>query len=258
MVNEPFLKHLRPALPVDVAAPAREEASHGVPAEVVDPAFVAELAHQSVYPGEPRLPELPAPEPFLRFGGIDHVLTRDEVGGWVDLRGEMPGDEADVGIVVCLGEGVAERGLSGEVHVSEEELADEVRGHRGGLFGVGGFSDDGEDAVVEEADGEGAEVVVRREQGCGLGGEGGGCGGGFGECGSVVFVGDDGVESGEGDGFAAAVLGGGWFEAKLGHGGDGKVVVGAGEGAVGCIFAGALDAVDVRVWGRLGLFKVKY
>ena len=103
----------------------------------------------------------PALEPFLREGGVDDVGACYEVRGGIDAGGEVPGDEADVGVVVGLGEGVADGGLGGEVHVAEEELADEVCGDCGGFFCVGGFFDDGLDAVVEEADGEGAEVVVR-------------------------------------------------------------------------------------------------
>lgn len=51
--------------------------------------------------------------------------------------------------------------------------------------------------------------------------------------------------------------GGGGFEAEFGHRGDGEVIVGAGEGGVGFLFAVALDAVDIGFWGRLGLFEVQ-
>jgi hypothetical protein len=46
----------------------------------------------------------------------------------------VPGDEATVGVVVCLAERPAEGGLGGEVHVAEEELADEGFGWGGGGF----------------------------------------------------------------------------------------------------------------------------
>lgn len=255
MVDEPFLEDLGAALPVDVAASAREEAGHRVPAEVVDPAFLAELPHQGVDPGEACLAELPALEPLFRQRGIDDVVACDEAVGRVDLGGEMPGDEANVGVVVGLGEGPAEGGLCGEVHVSEEELADQVCGDCGGFLGVGGFVNDFLDAVVEKADGEGTEVMVRGEQGSCLRGESGRCRGGFGKSGGVVFVGYDGVECGESDGFAAPVRGAGWFEAQFRHGGNGEVVVGAREGGVGCFLAGTLDAIYVGVWGRLGLLE---
>lgn len=123
MVDEPFLEDFSPALPVDVATPAREEAGDGVSAEVMDPAFLAELAHQGVDPGESGTAVFPALEPFFRERGIDDVVSCDEVCFRIDPRGEMPRDEADVGVVVGLGEGVADGGLGGEVHVSEEELA---------------------------------------------------------------------------------------------------------------------------------------
>lgn len=40
----------------------------------------------------------------------------------------MPGDEAAVGVTICLAEPVAQRGLGAKVHVSEEELAGKTRG----------------------------------------------------------------------------------------------------------------------------------
>lgn len=94
----------------------------------------------------------------------------------------------------------------------------------GGFVFVGGFLNDFLDAPVEEADGERAEMVVRGEEGGGLWGEGCGCSFGFGEGGGVVFVCDESVESSKGVGFAAAVGGGGGFESKFRHCGDGEVV----------------------------------
>lgn len=124
MVDEPFFKNLGPALPVDVAATARQETCHGVPAEMVDPAFEPQLAHQGVDPGEACAALFPALEPGFCLLGVDGVGACDEVGVRVDFGGEVPGDEAGGGVVVGLGEGVAEGGLGGEIHVSEEELAD--------------------------------------------------------------------------------------------------------------------------------------
>lgn len=88
-------------------------------------------------------------------------------------------------------------------------------------------------------------------------GESGRRSGRFGESSGVVFVTYDCVEGGESDGFAAAVRGAGGFETQLGHGGDGEVVIGAGEGLVGCFLTGTLDAVYVGLWRRLGLFEVE-
>ncbi len=170
VVDEPLLEDLRAALPVDVAAAAREEAGDGVAAEVVDPAFLLELAHQGVDPGEARAAVFPALEPAFVQGGGDGVGACDEAGGGGDGGGQVPGDEAAVAVADCLGEGVAKRGLGAEVHFAEEELAEEVGGHGGGFFAfalVGGHGVVG--APVEEADGEGAEVVVGGEEGGGLG-----------------------------------------------------------------------------------------
>lgn len=66
----------------------------------------------------------------------------------------MPRDEAHVGVVVSLGEGVAEGGLGAEIHVSEEKLANEICGDCRSAFLVCWFVDDFLDAVVEETDGE--------------------------------------------------------------------------------------------------------
>ena len=77
--------------------------------------------------------------------------------------------------------------------------------------------------------------------------EGCGGGGGFGEGGGVVFVGDDAVEGGEGEGFAAADGCGCGFKAKFGHGWDGEVVVGASEGGVRFVGGDTLVLVEVGV-----------
>lgn len=119
MINEPFGEDVRAAFPIDVAAPAREEAGHGVAAQVVDPAFVAELAHEGVDPGEACLAEFPALEPFFGEGGVDGVAACGEAGAGGDGAGEVPGDEAAGGVVVHLRKGVAEGGLGAEVHVAE-------------------------------------------------------------------------------------------------------------------------------------------
>ena len=136
------------------------------------------------------------------------VFPRDKARRGRDCGGEMPGDEATVGVADGLREGVAEGGLCAEIHLAEEELAEEVGGDGGCFFTalfVGGDGVVG--APVEEAHGEGAEVVVWGEEGRGLWGEGGGRGGGLGESSCIGFVGDDGFETLEGEGFAAAVGG---------------------------------------------------
>lgn len=225
MVQEPFLKHLGPALPVDVAAAARQETGHGVPAQVVDPSLLPQLPHQGVDPGEARAAVFPAAEPGFGGAGVDGVGARDEVGVRVRLGGKVPGDEAGGGVVVRLGEAVAQGGLGGEVHVAEEELADEVGGDSRRFGFVGRFFDDGLDAPVEEADREGAEMVVRREERGGLRGEGCGCRFRFREGGGVMFVCNEGVKSSEGVGFAAAMGGGSGFESKFRHCGDGEVAL---------------------------------
>lgn len=111
--------------------------------------------------------------------------------------------------------------------------------------------------MVEEADGEGAEMVVWGEEGGCLGGEGCGCRGGFGKGGGIELIGDDSVQSRQGTGFTASVGSCGGFEAEFGRGGDGKIVVRARDGGIGGIFAVTLDAIDIGFWGGLGLFKVK-
>ena len=142
----------------------------------------------------------------------------------------MPGYEPAMAVPDRLREGVAERGLCAEVHFAEEELAEEVGGDCGGFFALlfeGGYGVVG--APVEEADGEGAEMVMWGEEGRGLGGEGGGRCGGFGECGGVGFVGDDGIEGLEGGSFATSVRGGGREEAEFGVERNGEVAFGTGE-----------------------------
>ena len=158
----------------------------------------------------------------------------------------MPGYEAAVGVADGLGEGVAECGLGAEVHVAEEKLAEEVGWDRAGLFALFAVGFHGvARAPVEEAHGEGAEVVVGREDGC--------CGwrecrrgcGGFGEGCGVAFVGDYAVQGREGESLAAAVGCCGGFEAEFGIGGNGKGGIGPGELVVGGLRPRALDLINV-------------
>lgn len=195
MVDEPLLEDLGAALPVDVAAAAGQEAGDGVAAEVVDPAFLAQLPHQGVDPGEAGAAEFPALVPgFVEQGG-DCILACDEAVGGGDGGGKMPRHESAARVPDCLREGVAQRGLGAEIHISEEQLAEEVGGDGGGLFAFAAVGFHGVvRAPVEEADGEGAEVVVGGEESCGLWRKGRGCGRWFGKCCCVAFVGDYGVE----------------------------------------------------------------
>lgn len=104
MVDEPLLEDFAAALPVNITAAAGEEAGDAVAAEVMDPAVVAELAHEGVDPGEAGDAGLPAPEPCLCLLVVDVVVARDEAGFWIALGGEVPGDEAAVRVRCCLSE----------------------------------------------------------------------------------------------------------------------------------------------------------
>ena len=46
----------------------------------------------------------------------------------------MPGDEAAVAVPYRLRKGVPQRGLRPEIHLAEEQLAEEIGWHRGGFF----------------------------------------------------------------------------------------------------------------------------
>ena len=87
VVEEPLLEDRGPALPVDVAAAAGQETGHGVAAQVVDPAFEAQLAHQGVDPGEAGASVFPALEPGFVQGGADGVGAGDESRGGGDGGG---------------------------------------------------------------------------------------------------------------------------------------------------------------------------
>lgn len=130
----------------------------------------------------------------------------------------MPRDEATMAVPHGLREGIAQRGLCTEIHLTEEELAEEVSGDGGCFFAfvllVGEHGVVG--APIEEADGEGAEVVVWGKEGCRLRVNGRGCCGGLGEGGGVGFVGNYIFERFECEGFAATVGGYGAVEAEFG------------------------------------------
>lgn len=101
----------------------------------------------------------------------------------------MPGDEAAVAVSHCLREGITERGLSTEIHIAEQELAEKVCGDSAGLFALLLVGDHGVvGAPVEEAYREAAEVVMGREKGRGLRRKGCWGGGRFRKGGGVCLV----------------------------------------------------------------------
>jgi hypothetical protein len=102
VVDEPFFEDFGTALPVDVAAAAGKEGSDGVAPEVVDPAFLRELAHERVDPGEAGAAVLPTLEVGLCFGVINQVFPGDKLGFRIDSGGQVPGDKSALSIVVCL------------------------------------------------------------------------------------------------------------------------------------------------------------
>lgn len=125
----------------------------------------------------------------MRFAIIDVVGAGDELSGGGDAAGEVPGDEAGGFVVVCLREGVPQRGLRAKVHVAEQQLARQA-GRRGcvrpllllrQIDGVLG-------GPVNGTYGEGAKVVVRGQEGGAPGVEGGWSGFGLGEGGGVGCV----------------------------------------------------------------------
>lgn len=103
MINEQLLEDFGATLPRDVGAAPREEAGDRVPCEVVDPAFLAQLPHDGVDPGEAGGAVRPAVEPGVFLGIVYFVGACDQVVGGVDFAGEVPGDEAAVGVVVWMG-----------------------------------------------------------------------------------------------------------------------------------------------------------
>ena len=166
----------------------------------------------------------------------------------------MPRYESTVAVPMCLGIGVAEWGLGTEIHITEEELANQVCWWSGFVgFGIG--LEDVHYAPIEEADTEGTEVVVGREESSGLRREGCGSSLRLGEGCCVCCVRDYFIEGAECDVLATAVLCSGRLEAKLGHYGYGEVTVGTGEFGVGFVILIALYFVDV--WGRRRLCLLK-
>lgn len=232
VIDQPFGEHVGAAFPVNVAASTREKAGHGVAAKVVNPAFVAELAHQCVDPRKARAAEFPAPEPFFSLRRVDGVFAfgadgracAGVVGGGCSFAGEVPGDEAAAGIIHRLAEGMAKRGLGAEIHVAEEQLSDEVCGDGRRLrFFVS--VNDGAGAVVKLPAGERAEVEVRREKGGRLRGEGRWRGARFGEGSRVFLIGDNSIQLSECHGLSTSMSGRCGLETQLGKCRHGKIPV---------------------------------
>lgn len=59
--------HLHAFLPADPQVAPGEEAGHGVPGQVMDPALLPQLRHDGVYPGEARFRFRPLGERFEIF-----------------------------------------------------------------------------------------------------------------------------------------------------------------------------------------------
>ena len=169
---------------------------------------------------------------------------------------EMPGHKFAMAVAVGLSERKAKWRLSTEVHVSEQELADQICGD-GGLLCFGEFVKDLHSAPVEEANAEGAEVVMRRKEGCGLRTECCGSRVRLREGGSVSGVGDDLVEYFQSDSLSAAMLSRGGFEANLFKRGNSEVALGTRNSGVRGLFSISLYVVNVGLWRRLGLLKVE-
>mmetsp|Transcript_897 Transcript_897/g.2018 ORF Transcript_897/g.2018 Transcript_897/m.2018 type:complete len:225 (-) Transcript_897:1038-1712(-) len=73
-IEEQSLEVIRALLPALPKVSAGEEARHGVPSEVVDPAFRSELGHAGIYPGVARPSSFPCGEVF-GIGRPGHVAT---------------------------------------------------------------------------------------------------------------------------------------------------------------------------------------
>lgn len=256
MIDQPFRENIGPALPINIAAPARQEACHGVPAQVMDPAFLAKLPHQGVNPGEAGLAELPALEPCFCQRRIDGVFPRGQTCTGGDFAGEVPWNETAMGVVQCLSERVPQGRLSAKIHVPEQELPDEIR-RNGRRLGFLVPINDGSSTVVEQAARERAKVQVWGEKSRGLRGEGRRGGVRFGEGSSVCFIGDDFVKLGESNGLPASVSGRRGVETQLGKCRDRKITSRTGKMGVGSFLTRAENIIDVRLLGRYRLIKTE-
>ena len=150
MVDQPFCENVGAALPVNVAASARQEARYGVPAQVMDPAFLAKLPHQGVDPREAGSAELPALEPRFGQRGVDGVFPRGQTGAFGDFAGEVPWNKPAIGVVHRLGERMPESHLSAKVHIPKQELPEEIR-RNGRRLAFLVAVNDGSSTVVEQA-----------------------------------------------------------------------------------------------------------
>lgn len=153
MVDQPFCENIGAALPINIAAAASQKARHGMPAQVVDPTFLAKLPHQGVNPGEAGLAKLPALKPRLCLRRVDGVFPRGQTCGGGDFAGEVPWDVTAVGVMHRLGERVPRGRLSPKVHVPKQELPDEIR-RNGRRLAFLVPIDDYLGTVIEQAAGE--------------------------------------------------------------------------------------------------------
>lgn len=103
-----------------------------MPAEVVDPAFRAELTHQSIDPGKTGDAKLPASEPILRLGVIDAVSPCDK-STTGDCGRKVPRYKPTVWVIASLSKRIAKRRLGAEIHVAKKQLTEKV-GWNGCLF----------------------------------------------------------------------------------------------------------------------------
>lgn len=77
VIDQELLEDVGAALPGDVASTASEEAGNGMTCEVVDPAFIAELTHDGVDPGEACRSGSPALEPGFFLFVVNLVFAGD-------------------------------------------------------------------------------------------------------------------------------------------------------------------------------------
>lgn len=126
---------------------------------MVNPALSAQLPHDGIDPWETSLAVRPSLELDFLCGVVDFVFASDQFGLCVNFRGEMPGNESTVAIVVSLAKRPSQRCLCREVHVSEVQLTR----HRSGWFadwflGLAALFNDIERAVIQVAATQGAKV----------------------------------------------------------------------------------------------------
>ena len=256
MIDQPFCENVGAALPINIAAPSRQEASYGVPTQMMDPTFLAKLPHQGINPGEPGLAKLPTLKPRFCPRRVDGVFPRGQtcVGG--DFAGEVPWNETTVGIVNRLGERVPYGRLSAKVHFPKQELPDEIRWNGRRLRFLIPIND-GSSTVVEQAAREGAKMEVRGEKSRRLRGEGCRRRVRFREGSSVCFISNNFVKLREGNSLPASVSGRRGLETQLGKFRDREITSWAGKLGVRSFLTRTENDINVWLLGRYSLVKVK-